>query len=170
MYQKGDHIVYGTKGPCKVQDITYLDMSGCDEERQYYVLVPLDTKASTIYSPVDNQKVLMRSVISREEAEELVEKIYEMDVIKITNEKLREEDYKNVLRDCEPENYLRLMKTLMVRKEKRLAEGKKFTSVDERYLAEVTQKICLELALVLEKTVDEMQTEIKEKIAEGIQI
>ena len=170
MYHKGEYIVYGTKGPCKVDEITYLDMSGCDEERQYYVLTPLDTKASTIYSPVDNQKVFTREVISPEQAEKLMAETCDLDEKKITNEKLREEEYKNVLRSCDPKEYIRLMKTLVARKEKRIAEGKKFTSVDERYLSEISQKICLELGLVLGKTAYEVNEELQERITGSFRI
>ena len=40
MFEIGEFIVYGHKGICKVEDITYLDMSGADKDRLYYVLNP----------------------------------------------------------------------------------------------------------------------------------
>lgn len=66
MYEKGDYIVYGQHGICRVQDITNPGFSGMDEHKLYYVLEPLCSTGSKIYSPVDNEKVLMRRVMSRE--------------------------------------------------------------------------------------------------------
>ncbi|MCD8254116.1 MAG: CarD family transcriptional regulator [Oscillospiraceae bacterium] len=65
----GDLILYGRTGVCRVVAI------GADsEDRQCYTLQPLYQKCS-IKTPVDNGKVFMRPIISKEEAERVIEAI-----------------------------------------------------------------------------------------------
>ena len=40
MFEKGDYVVYGTKGVCQVEEITELAMKGTAEGKLYYVLRP----------------------------------------------------------------------------------------------------------------------------------
>lgn len=69
-YEVGEYVIYGNNGICQVLDITTPGFSGVDKEKMYYVLEPVHTKGSRIYSPVDSHKVVMRAVIDEEQAEE----------------------------------------------------------------------------------------------------
>ena len=73
MFEIGEYIVYGVKGVCRIEDITHIDISGADKDRLYYVLAPVGDGSGRIYAPTDNQKITMRKVISREEADQLIE-------------------------------------------------------------------------------------------------
>ena len=53
MFEKGEYIIYGNNGVCEVQD--YMQADEPDNHRIYYVLAPIRSKGSTIFSPVDNQ-------------------------------------------------------------------------------------------------------------------
>lgn len=94
MYDIGDYVVYGHNGICRVEDITNPGFSGVDKDKKYYVLQPLNTKGSKIYSPMNNKKVLIRSVMTSDEAEKFIEEIPMVEVLWIGNEKMREESYK----------------------------------------------------------------------------
>ena len=72
MFRVGDFVVYGSNGVCQVQKIGPLESAGMPKDRVYYTLHPQYVKGSTIFTPVDNQKVIIRPVLSREEAMELV--------------------------------------------------------------------------------------------------
>ena len=72
MFEIGEYIVYGVKGVCRIEDITHIDISGADKDRLYYVLAPVGDGSGRIYAPTDNQKITMRKVISREEADQLI--------------------------------------------------------------------------------------------------
>ena len=67
MFQLGDLVVYHTTGVCRVEAVTTPNMSGADRNKLYYQLKPLQ-QDGVIYCPVDNPKVRIRPVISREEA------------------------------------------------------------------------------------------------------
>ncbi|MGN0709116.1 MAG: CarD family transcriptional regulator, partial [Anaerovoracaceae bacterium] len=76
MFSIGDLIVYGGTGVCRVENITKPNFNEFDRDELYYVLQPL-YQTGTIYAPVDNDKVFMRKVITKERANELIDMIPE---------------------------------------------------------------------------------------------
>ncbi|MGN0243929.1 MAG: CarD family transcriptional regulator [Lachnospiraceae bacterium] len=164
MFKIGDYIVYGLQGLCKVDNITTLEMNGVDKKKQYYVLSPLQSKGSTIYTPTDSEKVKMRKALSKAEAEELLDEILNLDEIWIDNEKQREEQYKVALRSGDCRKWVSIIKTLYLRKQQRLSEGKKITATDERYLKQAETNLYSELSFALEIPEDEMEAHITKHI------
>lgn len=73
MYQKKEYIFSETFGVCRIEDITKLNRKN-EEQRLYYVLKAVDTGTSS-YIPVEGHKVVLRSLITREEAERKKETI-----------------------------------------------------------------------------------------------
>ena len=103
MYEVGDLIVYGRTGICEVTEITTLKMDGVPKDKLYYILRPVREKHGKVFTPVDNEKIVMRKVISKEEAEELIREIPKIEGLWIGSEKQREEKYKecmNVQNGC----------------------------------------------------------------------
>ena len=72
MFSVGDLIVYNETGVCRVEQIGPPAFNP-RERRDYYTLTPL-YGAGTIYVPVDSG-VFMRLVLSREEAEALIDEL-----------------------------------------------------------------------------------------------
>lgn len=128
MYEIGDYIIYSNHGVCRVEDIGSLDISGIDKSVECYTLQPVFSKSSTLYTPVDNDKVSMRKVISNEEAKELIEQIPDIPVLWVENDKQREEAYKQALKDRDCLDWARIIKTLYIRKQERIAQGKSLHS------------------------------------------
>lgn len=150
MFEKGEYIVYGSKGICEVQDITRLNLEGVSKERLYYVLSPYNQKDSRIFVPVDCNKTIMRRVISQDEADALIEKIPQIQEIRVENDKLREEKYKECMRTCECQEWVRIIKTLYARMQKRIDQGKKVTATDERYFRMAEDNLYSELSMALQ--------------------
>ena len=71
MYQIGEKIIYGENGVCTVEKIAPLEMGGASKEKLYYYLTPL-VGSGTYFTPVDTN-AFMRPIISREEAEALID-------------------------------------------------------------------------------------------------
>ena len=69
MYQVGDLIVYGGTGVCRVMEVG--PQTG---GRLYYTLEPV-YGSCRIFTPVENSKVLMRPIVTRQEAERLIDEI-----------------------------------------------------------------------------------------------
>jgi len=76
MFQAGDLLVYGSTGVCRVLSIDRRQerVGSIRQERLYYQLKPI-YQGGLIYTPVDNDKVSMRPIISRQEAEDLISEI-----------------------------------------------------------------------------------------------
>lgn len=92
MYKKGDYVVKIPEGVCKIEDIGPLNISGTNKE--YYMLVPINEKASKIYIPADTIEGRIRNVISKEDAMKFINSIPDINEKNISNEKLREQEYK----------------------------------------------------------------------------
>ncbi|GFH94743.1 hypothetical protein IMSAGC003_01275 [Lachnospiraceae bacterium] len=148
MYSVGQYVVCGNKGVCTVEDITTLDISGVDKAKLYYILKPQYITASTVYVPVENAASL-REVLTREQAERLVSRIPEIDPLKISNEKLVEQEYRSCMRSNDSTEWVRVIKTIHGRRQKRLQAGRKETAVDGRYYKQAEDSLYGELAVAL---------------------
>lgn len=157
MFEKGEYISYGRSGVCRVEDITHLNISGVDRKKLYYVLAPLNTKGSRIYFPVDKENANARKLITEKEAWELLEEIQGIPQIWINNEKLREDSYKQALNSGDYRQWVAIIKTLYLRKQERLSQGKKVAAMDERYLKLTEEALYSELAFVLGREKSEME-------------
>lgn len=160
MFEKGDYVIYGSNGICTVQDITTLNLTGVDKNRKYYLLKPVYASGSTVYTPVDMADTLLRPALSREEADRLIKAMPDIPPITITNEKTLENTYKEYMRSNNCTSWVQLIKTIYLRREKRILKGHKITALDSRYfnLAETT--LYGELAIALDKPRDEVKAYI----------
>lgn len=154
MFEKGEYIIYGSNGVCEVQD--YMSAAGETDDRIYYVLVPMRSRGSTIFSPIDNQKVLMRKVMTKEEAKELLQGIPEYEDMVIPESRTQEQQYKAILQSGNSIESLRLLMALYARKRKREAAGRRITAVDEKYLLLAKDCLVNELSIALNMDVDEV--------------
>ncbi len=149
MFAKGEYVVCGNKGVCMVEDITTLNISGVDKERKYYILKPLYMAGSTVYVPVDTAEESMRRVLSKEQADELIQGIPDIPLITITNDKLLEQEYKGCMKTNCCEEWIKIIKTIYLRKQKRLEAGRKVTAVDAKYFRMAEDNLYGELAVSL---------------------
>ncbi len=147
MFDVGDYIVYGHNGICQVVDITHPDVSGADTHRLYYVLVPEKTKDGKLFCPADNDKIVLRKVISAEEAKEIMQEAKDIEPMSITNERMKDDSYKQVLKNPDLRQWVQFIKALLLRKKEREESGKKITATDERYLKIAEEGLCSELAI-----------------------
>lgn len=97
MFEKDQLIMCGGHGVCRVVNVTGNPFDRFDKVRRFYVLEPVFEKASTVYMPVDNEKVVMRRIMNREEAEELIDNMTEIETVWIKEEKGREQMYKDAI-------------------------------------------------------------------------
>lgn len=166
MFQIDECIVYGMVGVCRVAEIGPMDMNGADDDREYYTLLPLYKKRSRVFTPVDNEKVIMRSVISKEEAYSLIGNMNELKLIEVSDDKHRELAYKESMKTCDCREYVRIINTVLKRKKERLEQGKKMSVCDEKYLKQAQESLYGELAISLEIEKDEVEEFILKHLEE----
>ena len=162
MFEVGDFIVYESRGICKVEDVTELNLPNAKKDQKYYVLKPVYEEGGKIYSAVGNDKVMMRRMISEEEANELIADIPNIQEMWIGDEKQREMKYKEAMRSCDCRQWVSIIKTLYLRRESRILQGKKTTNTDDRYFKKASDNLHGELALALGKEKTEMESFIIE--------
>lgn len=164
VFQIGEYVVCGNKGVCVVENIATLDISGVDKEREYYILKPKYLSGSTVYVPVDSPRESMRRVLTREEAQSLVKMIPELPLITIANEKLSEQTYRECLKTGSCEEWVRIIKTIYLRKQKRIQAGRKVTAVDAKYFHMAEESLYGELAVALDMSRDNVEAYITGEI------
>ncbi|HBM46881.1 MAG TPA: CarD family transcriptional regulator [Lachnoclostridium sp.] len=164
MFETGEYVVYGRTGICKVTGVTTMKMDGASGERLYYVLRPGGETEGKIFTPVEGGKQVLRGIITKEEAEKLINEIPLIETLSIENEKFREDSYKKCIRTCECRDLLRIIKTIYIRKQTRLSHGKKTTATDERYLKMAEDHLYSEFSMLLDIPKDHMADYIKQHI------
>ena len=78
MFQKGDYVVYGNLGVCRVEGLEERRFEGLETAHPYYQLSPI-YQGGVLYVPADNPRIPLRAVISAEEANRLIDAIPAMD-------------------------------------------------------------------------------------------
>ena len=163
MFKVGDYVVYGLNGVCRVEEIGPMNLSGVDNGKDYYTLMPLYTRGSLVYTPVDNKKVIMRSVISKKQACSLIDEMKDIEELEVVDDKRRELVYKEAVKSCDCRELIRIINTVLKRKEERLAQGKKMSACDERYLKQAKESLFGEFAVSLKIDKDEVQEFIEHR-------
>lgn len=164
MFETGTYIVCGQHGVCRVESVGKLQLTEASRDREYYTLSKVYSQGGVIYVPADSEKIVMRPVISKEEAEALIAGMREIGTLQIDNEKRKEEILKQAFRTCDNRDWVRIIKTLYARKQSRLARGKKVTASDERFLRAAEENLYGELAISLNINKKDVEKYIIEQI------
>ncbi len=164
MFEVGKYIFYGSTGVCKIEDVTTLKLKDVPKDRLYYILHPYFEATGKIYAPVDNKKVVMRNIMTNKDAEKLIDSIPGIEELWIENDKLREEKYKTCIKSCECSELIKIIKTLYLRKQERMAQGKKVTAIDDKYLRIAEDNLYSEMSIALGVPREEMRDYITERI------
>ena len=168
MFQVNDMVLYGTNGVCKVVDIDERDCGGRMVE--YYILKPIYASNSTIFVPVNNEKLTskMRYVLTKEEIDAKIRAIPEVQEEWMDDERARKEHFKDMVSRADTFELIQLIKMLMEHREKVVARGKKLNVADERMLQEAEKMICDEFSYVLGIPKEDVPSYITNSMKESI--
>ena len=162
MYEKGSYVVNANNGICEISDIVMMNMDS--GEREYYVLIPIEESTAKVFLPVDIAEKRIRPAMNSDDAWRLIKEIKAVDETLVENEKEREKLYKEAINSRDPKQLISIMKTLYIRRQKRLEEGKKTTAVDERYFKLAENQLYSELAFALGVQKSELNEIIEQHI------
>jgi CarD family transcriptional regulator len=165
MYKSGDMIIYGNSGVCVVQDITKMNHPESDTQKMYYVLKPL-YETYTISTPVDNDKVLMRPVISRREAERLIDIIPTIQAEAYSCDSMGDltRHYEALIRTYDGEELIRLTMSIYSKNQSRVGQKLKPGAIEKRYLKRAEDLLFGEFAVALGIPREEVPDYIEAKI------
>ncbi len=158
MFKKGDLIIYSSHGICKIDDICEKTISNVT--KKYYSLHPMDDRKLSISIPVDNDKVTIQELLTKEEAENIIEsfKFEGYEWIAIDNE--RSTKYNEILKEGNRMEIAKIANTLMKKKVELDSNGKKFHEKDKKILLGIQNILFTELAFILNTTLEEIKDQI----------
>ena len=165
LFSIGDKIIYGFEGVFTVKEFTASPIDKNDT-RQFYVLSPAHGPAGNIIiTPIDNGRGIMRSIMSRDEALDLIDRIPEIPTLTVENEKRRRDVYRQALQSATCDSLIAIIKTVGERRELLAKAKKRISESDNDY--ERLAKLCIygELAEVLEIPFDTVEGFISERLS-----
>ena len=161
MFKINDYIMYGSTGVCQVTDIRKSE-SG-DDDTIFYILQPVYTANMKIKTPVDNTKVTMRPVLTKEEVLALIATMPDQETCWIQDQKERTTTYKAALKSRNNEDLIKIVKTLY--EEKHVAI-KKITKTDEDLMNTAEKQLYEEFAIALNIPITEVIPFIHEQLSQ----
>lgn len=160
MYQIGQYIIYGSTGVCRVEGVVEKPPLGL-----YYVLSPL-YENGTIYTPAEHPKVFMRPVISRDEAEALIDQIPQIVARPDWTKNLQElrEHYRTAACSHNCSDLIRLTMSIHAKKKEQEERGRRFGQVDERFMKQAESSLFGEFAVALGIPKEEVHAYISRRV------
>lgn len=165
MYKIGQNIIYGNVGVCCVRSVVTGQKIGL-EAGQYYMLEPL-YENGTIYTPVDTTRVFMRPVISKVEADALIDQIPQIEEIPDNTKNIQElrSHYKQVTEQHDCAGLIGLTMSIHAKEVEKKRCGHKLGQIDEKYLKQAESTLCREFSVALEIPTQEVPRYIKARLA-----
>ena len=163
MYKIGQKIIYGENGVCTVKNIAPLEMEGASREKLYYHLIPL-VGSGIYFAPVDTT-AFMRPIISRDEAEALIDAIPGIPPAICTDNRFNHVDafYRDLIKLHTNEALISVIKGL----EYRMAEKKTRSTRAEATMKRAKDILHGELSVALDMDVRQVEDYIMERIGQA---
>ena len=164
MFQKGELVIYGNNGICRIDEIGVPNLPMAASGALYYTLTPLFS-SGVIYTPVDT-KIFMRPILTKTQAEQLIDQIPEIqeESISIQDTRILIEKYKGILNTHQCEDLIRLIKTIYTKEKLMQEKGKKLAKTEQDYSKLAKELLHREFSLALDIPYEEISNYITERI------
>jgi len=158
MYEVGDNVIYGENGVCRVDAVGPIAMSGTDKNKLYYTLSPV-VGTGTFYAPIDT-KVFMRSLMSKEEAEEFLDTVADIEPAICNDVRFTHVDafYKGLFKEHTCSALVAMLKGIY--SQERVSKSNRIDAVTKR----AKDILNSEISLALEIPYEEAEARIKERL------
>lgn len=156
MFRTGDIISVSKKGICKIEDIAKNVYDGCDKNKEYYILRPIDEINNMIvYLPTDT-KLAMRKIMSQTEAKNQLKSLAENNNNVLQLENL--DEISNIINGGEFINWANLLKFLAKRKQSTVK--KTLIAQEQKQFEQLLSLVCTELAYALKRDKIDVKNEV----------
>lgn len=156
MFQINDTVLYGMEGVCRITGVVTKSFGG--EAAEYYELRPVYKSNSTVFVPLQNDRLLskMKRLLSAGEICELIGSIGGEQLPWIENEGERKEAFHDILARGDRRELMLLIHTLHLQKEERSKQGRQLYQSDEKAFKEAEHLLYDEFAQVLDIKQDQV--------------
>jgi len=151
VFNIGDYVIC-KRDLCKIKDIQDNYIMG----KKYYILNPVNDDSLIINIPFDNQSGLLRKVISKKEALNLISQIPKIETID-ANDRSIDNEYRVLMNSNTFEGLIKIIKTTYLKNAQRVESGKKIGDRDKEYNKRAERYLYNEFALALGMTYDEVE-------------
>ena len=167
MFQPGELVVYGATGVCRVESIQQPEPHSALQGKTCYLLKPL-YQDGVIYTPVENAKVPIRPVMTREEADALIGQIPTMqtEACRAPTIQALTQHYQSVIHSGDRRDLIQLMMSVYAKQKQAEAQKRRLGMVDERYMKQAERLLYGELAAALDIPFDRVQAYIARRVEE----
>ena len=154
MFERGQLIIYGGNGVCKIEDIVVRETPILGQRETYVIRL---STGLTAYIPIDSP-VYMRPLITKEEALAVIRDFSDVQpkAIPASNSKALADQYRGIIGRHDPWEMISLYKLLRQKLLQAIRDGKKPGTMDERFSAQALDAVLEELGAVLGKTKEEL--------------
>lgn len=166
MLNIGECVIYGSHGLCKVRDILVPSFLERGKEKQYYMMISAVDAGSVLYVPVDGAEDKIREVMSADYAEGLMDEIEEIEEVELPEGKKAEATILEIIKHNVADEMMGLVKSLRKIKAIREAEGKKFATLNEKYLNIAEKLLYTEMAFSLQTEKDDIKRRVIRELSE----
>ena len=157
--------MYSCHGCCTIVDYSEVEMDGT--AKMYYHLSPIGEGRTMIMTPVDNQKVKIRKIISNEEGNQIFQNIHELEDLEwLENRNQRSQNFKGLVKNGNTKELAQLVKTLIWKKLECKSEKQKFTVADTNVLKDAEKLLYSELSASIKVDLTQVREDINRKLQE----
>lgn len=164
MFKEGDFVVY-KRDVVRMVGVRTNQLNN----QEYYVLVPINDDSLKIDVPVDNRLGHIRKLMTKEDIINLIKKIPSIPCIE-TNNKLIENDYKNLLNEGSHESLIKIIKTTYLRNKERIDSNKKVGDKDNHYFNLAEKYLYTEISIALNVSYDEAKEYVIREVEKIINV
>lgn len=132
----GEYVVYGTNGVCMVEDIKMMRFALDTEKNPYCILKPAGNESSTIYVPLNNEKLMskVRPVMTKEEIDSLLLGMRDKEIVWDGDRRNRTERFHDILLNGVTQKLLLMIRCIYMKKQELMSVGKSLSTTDDNTL------------------------------------
>lgn len=160
----GEYVSYGINGMCNIEDIRPMQLSQSVEKMMYYILRPESNPKSTIFVPVNNQKLVskMRELMTKDEINAMLVRMKDRTLEWEKDVRFRTENFHEILSNGVNQDLILMIRCLHRKRQELVQLGKKLPARDSNTLKTAERLVEEEFAHVLHIKCEEVSDYIRD--------
>ena len=160
----GEYVSYGINGMCNIEDIRPMQLSQSVEKMMYYILRPESNPKSTIFVPVNNQKLVskMRELMTKDEINAMLVRMKDRTLEGEKDVRFRTESFHEILNNGVNQDLILMIRCLHRKRQELVQLGKKLPARDSNTLKTAERLVEEEFAHVLHIKCEEVSDYIRD--------
>lgn len=164
VFDIGEYVSYGINGMCNIEDIRPMQLSQSVEKMMYYILRPESNPKSTIFVPVNNQKLVskMRELMTKDEINAMLVRMKDRTLEWEKDVRFRTESFHEILNNGVNQDLILMIRCLHRKRQELVQLGKKLPARDSNTLKTAERLVEEEFAHVLHIKCEEVSDYIRD--------